>query len=151
MKNNLELSDCIAHWITKSHVKLRNSLSQKLKQYNMTVEQRQILLLLYDQKSMTQSEICKETLSEASNITVTLKRMEQNGFIVKSKHPKDKRTTLISLTEKSLELEQELKEIGERNLKYLLSEVTDEEHAIALDVLKKIFKKALQEEFESLI
>ena len=151
MKKSAETYDCLAHWITKTQVKLRNSLTQKIKQYNITVEQRQILLLLYQHSSMTQSEICKETLSEASNITVTLRRMEQNDLIVKSKHPKDKRTTLISLTDKALKLEQEMKDVGKNNLQYLLEDVSPKEHEIALKVLKKIYKKALQEEFDSLM
>lgn len=151
MKNSIESKDCIANWISKAHLKLRGSLSQKLKKYSLTVEQRQILLLLYENKSMTQSEICKETSSEPSNITVTLKRMEQNDYVLKSKHPSDKRTTLIHPTKKAFEIELELKQIGVDSLDYLLEEVSEKEHDIALKVIKQMYKKALEEEFDSLL
>ncbi|WP_164072454.1 MarR family winged helix-turn-helix transcriptional regulator [Poseidonibacter lekithochrous] len=151
MKNSIENKDCIANWISKAHSKLRTSMSQKLKQYNLTVEQRQILLLLYGFKSMTQSEICKETLSESSNITVTLKRMEQNDYILKAKHPKDKRTTLIYPTQKAMDIEKDLKEVGVNSLDYFLEDVTEEEHDIAVSVIKKMYKKALEEELESMM
>ncbi|WP_108063303.1 MarR family winged helix-turn-helix transcriptional regulator [Poseidonibacter lekithochrous] len=151
MKNSIENKDCIANWISKAHSKLRTSMSQKLKQYNLTVEQRQILLLLYGFKSMTQSEICKETLSESSNITVTLKRMEQNDYILKAKHPKDKRTTLIYPTQKAMNIEKDLKEVGVNSLDYFLEDVTEEEHDIAVSVIKKMYKKALEEELESMM
>jgi len=151
MKNSIENKDCIANWIGKAHLKLRGSMSQKLKKYNLTVEQRQILLLLYGYESMTQSEICKETLSESSNVTVTLKRMEQNGYIKKAKHPKDKRTTLIYPTQQALDIEYDLKKVGVDSLDYLLEDVSQEEHDIAVEVIKKMYKKALQEEMESLM
>ena len=126
-------------------------MSQKLKKFNLTVEQRQILLLLYSHESMTQSEICKETLSESSNVTVTLKRMEQNGYILKAKHPKDKRTTLIYPTQQAMDIEYDLKKVGVDSLDYLLEDVTQEEHDIAVEVIKKMYKKALQEELESMM
>lgn len=146
-----ETKECIAHWITKSHLKLKNSMTQKIKQYNLTVEQRTILLLLFENESMTQSEICKETSSEASNITMTLKRMKDNEYIKKSKHPTDKRTTLISPTKKAYDLEEELKKVGEDSLNYLLSDISQEEHDIALKVMKEIYQKILKEEFDNLI
>ena len=146
-----ETKDCIAHWITKVHLKLKNSMSQKVKQFNLTVEQRTILLLLFENDPMTQSEICKETSSEASNITMTLKRMKENGYIEKSKHPTDKRTTLISPTKKAYEIEDELTQIGEDGLNYLLNDISEEEHEIALKVMKEIYKKVLKEEFDNLL
>jgi len=151
MENNLEMKECIAHWITKVHLKLKNSMTQKVKQYNLTVEQRTILLLLFEKESMTQSEICKETSSEASNITMTIKRMAENGFIKKTKHPTDKRTTLIFPTTKAYAIEEKLKKMGEDSLDYLLSEISQEEHDIALKVMKELYKKTLQEEFENLL
>lgn len=147
----MENKDCISLWISKAHLKLKNSLAQKLRKYNLTVEQRLILMYLYENESMTQREICKETLSEASNVTVTLKRMEQNGFIVKSKHPNDKRTTLISVTQKARDIEEEMQELGDDNLDTLLKDVDDKEKEIAVKVMKQIYQKALKEEFDSLL
>ncbi|RXJ77092.1 hypothetical protein CRV03_07455 [Arcobacter sp. F155] len=151
MKNNIEDKDCIANWISKVHLKSKNNFTQKIKKYNLTVEQRVILLLLFENKSMTQSEICKETVSESSNVTVTLKRMEQNGYIIKSKHPKDKRTTLIHPTQKAYDIEFELKQIGVESLDYILEDVSKEDHDIAIKVLKEIYKKILKQEFEELL
>ncbi len=151
MNIDMETQECIAHWITKVHLKLKNSMAQKVKEYNLTVEQRTILLLLFENESMTQSQICKETSSEASNITVTLKRMEQNDYIKKAKHPKDKRTTLIYPTKKALDVEEELKQIGIDSLNYLLGDIDEGEHEIALKVLKEIYKKVLLEEVDPLL
>ncbi len=146
---NLETKDCIAHWVSKVHIKLKQSMANKVKEYNLTVEQRTILLLLFDNESMTQAQICKETDSEASNITVTLKRMEQNGFISKAKHPTDKRTTIITATKKAQNLKEDLQQMGLNSLEYLLKDISEDEHDIALNVMKTIYKKALQEELEA--
>lgn len=151
MKNSIEDKECIANWISKLHLKSKGDLSQELRKYNLTVEQRQILLLLIENKSMTQSQICKETLSEPSNVTVTLKRMEQNDYISKSKHPKDKRTTLVYPTQKALDIEIDLKQIGVDSLDYLLEDVSQEEHDIAIKVMKQMYKKLLLKEVDKLM
>lgn len=145
MDKKIEEKDCLAKWITKTHLKLRANLNQKIKKYNLTVEQRQILLLLFKNSSMTQREICKETLAEPSNINVTLKRMEQNNYILKQKHPKDKRTTIICPSKKALELKNEIINIGKNNLEIFLSDI-EEEKEITIEVLKKVFKKIEEKE-----
>lgn len=148
---NANTTDCLANWLTRVHLKLKTSINKKLKTYNLTVEQRAILLLLYENSSMSQSEICKQTLSEASNITVTLKRMGENGYIIKSHHPTDKRTTLISLSKKACDLEKKLKQIGKDNLNELLYGISEDERDTTIDVLKKIYKNILYQEIEKLV
>lgn len=146
MNNNENI--CIAFLIAKLSLKLRNRLNKKLNTYGMTIEQRLIILKLIKHGAMSQRELCEKTLTEASNLTITLKRMEQKGYIRKVKHPVDKRALLIEATPKACSLEKELKEIGRVNTKSLLLGIDEQKINIVKEVLQEMYSKALQEEYD---
>ncbi|RBQ29643.1 hypothetical protein CRU91_03325 [Aliarcobacter vitoriensis] len=151
MKNNLEIQDCIIDSVSNVYLRFKKNMTQKLKKYNLTFEQSQILKLLFDNQAMSQSEICKKTSSDASNITMILKRMNENGYIEKSQHPKDKRTTIISASQKAFDLKDELDRISDHNLCCSLDNISKEEYQIALKVIREMNRQLLQEEFNKLI
>lgn len=149
MNNNENI--CIAFLIAKLNLKLRNRLNKKLNTYGMTIEQRLIILKLIKHGAMSQRELCEKTLTEASNLTITLKRMEQKGYIRKVKHPIDKRALLIEVTPKACSLEKELKDLGMNNTKSLLLEIDESKINIAKEVLQEMYNKILKEEYEEVL
>ncbi len=54
--------------IARVHSKLRQRLNQKLRKYEITIEQRQIILKLFTYGAMSQRELCEKTLTEPSNL-----------------------------------------------------------------------------------
>jgi len=145
MNKNIDNS-CFGFWITRVYNKLRNSLSHKLKKYDLTIEQRQILLVLYQFGAMSQRELCEKTFSEPSNITVTLNRMKQRDLISKLKHPNDNRALLITPTKKALKLKKELQNIGSDNTLSLLEGIEPQKQQIAIEVLQQMYQKSLENE-----
>ncbi|WP_404319666.1 MarR family winged helix-turn-helix transcriptional regulator [Malaciobacter canalis] len=137
---------CLAFLISKVQLKLRHRLNQKLRKYDITLEQRQIILKLFTYGAMSQRELCEKTLTESSNINMTLKRMEQRGYIRKIKHPKDKRASLIEATPKALELREELVQLGQDNLGQLLEGIDQKKIDNTFEVLQQMYKNALEEE-----
>lgn len=140
---------CLAFLISKVQLKLRHRLNQKLRKYDITLEQRQIILKLFTYGAMSQRELCEKTLTEPSNINMTLKRMEQRGYIRKIKHPKDKRASLIEATPKALELREELVQAGQDNLGQLLEGIDQEKIDNTFEVLQQMYKNALEEELNN--
>ncbi len=140
---------CLAFLISKVQLKLRHRLNQKLRKYDITLEQRQIILKLFTYGAMSQRELCEKTLTEPSNINMTLKRMEQRGYIRKIKHPKDKRASLIEATPKALELREELVQVGQDNLGQLLEGIDQEKIDNTFEVLQQMYKNALEEELNN--
>lgn len=140
---------CLAFLISKVQLKLRHRLNQKLRKYDITLEQRQIILKLFAYGAMSQRELCEKTLMEPSNINMTLKRMEQRGYIRKIKHPTDKRASLIEVTSKALELKDDLAQLGKDNVKQLLEGVEQEKIDNAFEVLQIMYKNALEEELNN--
>lgn len=149
MKQKENEKVCIAFLLAKVNLKLRNSLNQKLRKYDLTIEQRQILLKLFTYGAMSQRELCEKTLTEPSNITMTLKRMEQRGYIQKVKHPKDKRAHLIEATPKAFKLKAKLEQLGDSNTTKLLDGIDQTKIDTAVEVLQSMYKSALEEEIKS--
>ena len=62
------------------------------------------LMILYDEQPICQTKLAKLMNVTPASVTVSLKRMEKSGWIVKEINPKDKRYSLIRLTQKGEEL-----------------------------------------------
>ncbi|WP_277641903.1 MarR family winged helix-turn-helix transcriptional regulator [Wolinella succinogenes] len=143
---NTYLKNSPGFWIGRIHHKLKNRMNQRLKPYDLTAEQRLILLRLFEFGEMTQQQLCQKTFTEPSNITLTLRRMEGHGYVRKKPHPKDKRASLIEATPKALSIQKELERIGLEITDSLLLEVDPSEKETLLRVLQAMYQKMLQEE-----
>jgi MarR family transcriptional regulator, transcriptional regulator for hemolysin len=118
--------------------KMRNKMNESLKPYGLTAEQRTILLILSEKKSLTQSELCNLTSMVASNLSTTLKRIESKNYIKRIPHPTDPRAYLVELTEQSIEIINILKDLGNQIRSEMLNNIDIEELNITCKVLNLI-------------
>ena len=63
------------------------------------------LLELWDRDGRTQADLVERLDVEQATMANTLRRMERDGLITRTPHPDDRRSQLISLTEKARSLE----------------------------------------------
>ncbi len=82
----------------------RRELTRCLREYNMTPEQWQVLVGLWERDTLTQTQIGEITQQDAPTISRMVKRMETNKLIQKSQNRDDKRQTLIRATGTGLKL-----------------------------------------------
>ena len=82
----------------------RRELTRCLRAYNMTPEQWQVLVGLWERDTLTQTEISEITQQDAPTISRMIKRMEVNKLIQKSQNRDDRRQTLIRATGTGLKL-----------------------------------------------
>lgn len=115
--------------------KMRNKMNESLKHYGLTAEQRAILLILSEKKSLTQAELCNLTSMVASNLSTTLKRVESKNYIKRIPHPTDPRAYLVELTEQSIEIINILKDLGNQIRSEMLNNIDIEELNITCKVL----------------
>lgn len=71
-----------------------------------------ILYTLWSKKELTIKEIAKSTGLAKTSLTSMLDRMEQAGLVEKLCNDADKRSTMIKLTNKTLQLEKEYNKIS---------------------------------------
>ncbi len=86
----------------------RRELTRCLREFNMTPEQWQVLVGLWETDTLTQTQIGKITQQDAPTISRMVKRMEANRLIQKKQNKNDKRQTLIKATGAGLKLKTSL-------------------------------------------
>jgi len=120
--------------------KMRKRMNDKLKPYDITPEQRAILLILEDKGSMTQMQLCELTSMEPSNLSMTLKRLENKKYIEKTDHPEDPRAYLVRVTEKAEDIIVELAALSITARENLFEGIDERDLHIMCEALKKIDK-----------
>ncbi len=120
--------------------KFRELWDRNLQKYNLTGVQMEVLCYL---KCNTDKEIHQREIEywlQLKNPTVTgiLNRLEEKGYIIRKRNPKDGRYRIIEGTEKSDKIMEAMGE-GARNLDEKIYEcMTDEEQATLLELLDRI-------------
>jgi DNA-binding MarR family transcriptional regulator len=66
------------------------------------------LLALYEQDGLTQAELCEHVQVEQPTMANTLARMQRDGLIERIPDPADSRRSLVLLTDRARQLEDEL-------------------------------------------
>jgi len=110
VQSDLDINQLLGYNINRVAILMRNGLTQCFKEYQINPEQWTALLILWQQDSISQSEIASITLQSPPAISNMIKRMIKNGYVTKQRDINSERTTIIRLTEKGRQMETELKE-----------------------------------------
>ncbi|HXT08928.1 MAG TPA: MarR family transcriptional regulator [Roseiarcus sp.] len=86
------------------------ALDRRLGGYGVSLGQFPLLLALWEEEGLTQSEIARRLDIEQPTVANTLKRMRRDGLIAVAPDPKHSRRVLITLTERGRALEGPLKQ-----------------------------------------
>ncbi len=82
-----------------------------LKPMGLTYTQYILFLVLWEKDGLTVGEICKRLMLDNGTVSPMLKKMQQDGYIVKKQSAEDERSFSVYLTEKGRALKEEAKEI----------------------------------------
>ena len=74
-------------------------LSKRLSPYGVRPGYLDVFFRLWDQDGVTQKALHESMDVEQATLSNTLKRMERDGFLLRQRNPKDRRQSLIVLTE----------------------------------------------------
>lgn len=82
----------------KAHVLTRNTLSKELKDFNITVEQWNVVKHLSEREGCNQKDLAKRCLKDRAALTRILDILEKKDIIKRKSSPNDRREFLIFLT-----------------------------------------------------
>ena len=80
---------------------------EPLEPLGLTYTQYIVMMILWEYGSMTEGELGKIIHLESGTLTPLLKRLEKQGFIIRSRLESNERKLSIELTDKGLELRQQ--------------------------------------------
>lgn len=113
-----------------------------LSEYDLTASQYRILKFLYSQetKSSRVVDIERECAITHPTALGLLDNLEKKGFILKIVNPKDARSKLLSLTEKTKNMHDELETAGNKIEDLMTENLSDEERKQLAKLLQKLLK-----------
>lgn len=109
MQSKIEkvLEDQLCFLLYASSREMTKKYKPLLDKLEVTYPQYLVLLLLWEQDKLTVKKLGELLALDSGTLTPMLKRMEQNGLIVRERSTEDERSVMIKLTEKGLALQEE--------------------------------------------
>lgn len=92
-----------------------------LDKLEITYPQYLVLMVLWETDNLPVNDIAKKLILNTNTITPLLKRMEQQGLIIRKRSEIDERKVLIQLTPKGVHLQEEASKIPEELVKRIES------------------------------
>ena len=90
--------DSLGRLIYITTMALKNYLENRLKPYDLTAEQFQVMKSLVEESGIAQNRLCEAVAKSPGNITRILDRLEKKGCIERKGNPEDRRSSLVCLT-----------------------------------------------------
>lgn len=99
---------------------------------------RHIIFHLTRCDGLTQLELCKKTLFSAPTVSLTLQKMEQEGYIKRVQDTVDGRQMRVYLTDEGRKLDEKVRKIVRSFEMKALNDFTDEEEQLLFSLLSRI-------------
>ncbi|MDD3344614.1 MAG: MarR family transcriptional regulator [Sulfurospirillaceae bacterium] len=94
--------------IFRAFNKIRAKETLYIQSFGLTINQFQVLEVLYHRGDLNVGAITKLTMSTPGNITVVIKNLKRDGYIVSIPDEHDKRASILSITPKGKEVIEQL-------------------------------------------
>ena len=120
------LNNNLGYNLYRTYLLFHRELIRALKGYEVTPEQWQVLIILWNHGSVTPTEISKVTLQDLPSISRMLVRMERNGWIDKVMNEEDGRSFHVKLTSKGESSKNEMMQVLEKHFSEFLKDVSAE-------------------------
>ncbi|MGL4912973.1 MAG: MarR family winged helix-turn-helix transcriptional regulator [Romboutsia sp.] len=135
MKNNCKY---IGKYISQLYRKGSSFISKELNELGIGSGQVMFLLELYRQDGRSQEELSEVLHIDKGTTARAIKKLEEEGFLVRKKDEMDKRAYKVSLTQKSKDLKQNIFNVMLNWEDNITSKLTEEEVDMMIMLLKKI-------------
>lgn len=110
-----------------------------LEKIGLTYPQYLVLLVLYEKKEISFNDLSSTLELSTGTLSPLLKKMIDNGLILKKKSLEDSRKSFILLTEKSIELEEKVKDVHEEFVE--LFKISSDENIKITEVINMLLDK----------
>ncbi|AFL99458.1 MULTISPECIES: MarR family winged helix-turn-helix transcriptional regulator [Desulfitobacterium] len=116
----------------------RLSHNFKSNNFDVTIEQWRLLLYLWREDGQTQNSLALSSNKDEPSVSRIINTMEKHNLVVRTRHPHDRRTNLIYLTETGRNLKDGLMAMGDKTNKETTQGVDPEDLVICIKVLQKV-------------
>ena len=133
-----KLDNAVGYLINVVAGKFKNKIYQVLSSYDITPEQWIVLTRLWEGDGKTQRQLAEETFKDEPNIARILSKMECKGYIERGSDVKDKRITLVFITQQGIQLSEQMLPLVSEYQKRMVENLSAEEISTLKIILRKI-------------
>ena len=126
--------------LERTSLKLNHLTVNYLSKHNLTFNQFKVLEVLYHLGDLNIGSITKLTMGTPGNTTVVVKNLIRDEWITSIKNPNDNRASILTITQKGIEIIEEVFPNHAKNLTLSLEVLNDEELDTLYDLLNKVYK-----------
>lgn len=128
----------IGKYISQLHRKGNVFINRELSKYDLSVGQFMFLLDLYIKDGKNQEEISDNLKIDKGTTARAIKKLEEQGFVIRIKNENDKRSNKIYLTDKAKDIKENVFDILDDWNQKISMILTKEEEKIMKNILKKV-------------
>lgn len=126
--------------IVRAFTKIRNKELKYINECGLTMNQFEVLEVLYHRGDLQVGSITKLIMSTPGNVTVVVKNLTRDGLVQTLPSPEDSRVRIVSITENGKALIGGMFTQHAANLKSYFDVFSDEEMVVLYDLLRKLQK-----------
>lgn len=128
----------IGKYISQLHRKGNVFINRELSKYDLSVGQFMFLLDLYIKDGKNQEEISDNLKIDKGTTARAIKKLEEQGFVIRIKNENDKRSNKIYLTDKAKDIKENVFDILDDWNQKISMILTKEEEKTMKNILKKV-------------
>lgn len=128
----------IGKYISQLHRKGNVFINRELSKYDLSVGQFMFLLDLYMKDGKNQEEISDNLKIDKGTTARAIKKLEEQGFVIRIKNENDKRSNKIYLTDKAKDIKENVFDILDNWNQKISMILTKEEEETMKNILKKV-------------
>lgn len=140
------MKECECHSISKyistinRHIK--SHIGKELLPYNLGSGQYIFLMHLYKFDGINQEELSNLLNIDKATTARAIKKLEENGYVIRKQNPNDKRAYKIYLTEQAIKLKPIIKKTIINTNEVIETDISDDDKELLNKILKKMSDNA---------
>lgn len=116
-------------------------LNERMKDQNISVPEGKLLVMIHHSGDFPLNELIDKSFFHKSHVTRSINGLKEKGYIRKKVNPDDRRTFIVSITEKGRSTAKNIVDVFEEWQAIVNGVLTDDERACIKRAKKKIYEK----------
>jgi len=139
---NYTPEESIGFLLKRAGNQLTITVDRALARFDMTHAQLGIFLKLLHERADTAADLARELMTDTGSMTRALDRLEEKGFICRTRSNEDRRVIQVALTEKGQQLADQMTEVAIAALNHHLRGFTESDISQFKEFLRRMIANA---------
>ena len=142
-KSDMSIDERVMMAMVRIAERFKKNSSAVVKKWGLTFSQYNVLRVLdaSENGQNTMRNVNRIMLVSSANMTGIAKRLEKNGFIIRTSDPNDDRLKRLQITPAGIQVLKDISDRKERSLRRYLMKYSDEQKSALMETLREILEQ----------